>query len=106
MVFDAGLRDKSYLDTVATCHRLTREDGIDRIMREHDLRALDAPTTCAAWAIDWVNGDNSLGGSGLPLGISFDAGPWSEDRLIGLAHAFEEVVQARITPGPAWSFLP
>ena len=51
MDFDAGLRDKSYLDTVGTCHRLTREDGIDRIMREHDLRALDAPTTCAAWAI-------------------------------------------------------
>jgi len=59
----SGLRDKSYLDAVATCHRLTREDGIDRIMREHDLQALVAPTTCAAWAIDWVNGDNSLGGS-------------------------------------------
>jgi amidase len=122
----SGLRDKSYLDAVATCHRLTREDGIDRIMREHDLQALVAPTTCAAWAIDWVNGDNSLGGSacpaavagyasvtvpmggvsGLPVGISFFAGPWSEGRLIGLAHAFEEIVQARIIPGPAGNFLP
>jgi amidase len=121
-----GLRDKSYLDALATCHRLTREDGIDRIMHEHDLQALVAPTTCAAWAIDWVNGDNSLGSSacqaavagyasvtvpmggvsGLPVGISFFAGPWSEGRLIGLAHAFEEIVQARIIPGPARSFLP
>ena len=121
-----GLRDKSYLDALAICQRLTREDGIDRIMREHDLQALVAPTTCAAWAIDWVNGDNSLGSSacqaavagyasvtvpmgnvsGLPVGISFFAGPWSEGRLIGLAHAFEEIVQARIIPGPAGNILP
>ena len=95
-------------------------------MHEHDLQALVAPTTCAAWAIDWVNGDNSLGSSacqaavagyasvtvpmggvsGLPVGISFFAGPWSEGRLIGLAHAFEEIVQARIIPGPEGNFLP
>lgn len=121
-----GLRDKGYLDAAATCHRLTREDGIDRIMREHDLQALIAPTACAAWAIDWVNGDNVLGGSacqaavagyanvtvpmgnvsGLPVGISFFAGPWSEGTLIGLAHAFEKIVQARVIPGPPRTFLP
>jgi amidase len=121
-----GLQDKNYLDALATCHRLTREEGINRIMREHDLQALIAPTTCAASAIDWVNGDHGLGGSacqaavagyasvtvpmgdvsGLPVGISFFAGPWSEGTLIGLAHAFERIVQARITPGPPRNFLP
>ncbi len=121
-----GLGDKSYLDALASCQRLTREDGIDRVMRDHGLKALIAPTACAAWAIDWLNGDNNPGGSaclaavagyasvtvpmgnvsGLPVGISFFAGPWSEGRLIGLAHAFENIVQARITPGPARNFLP
>ena len=121
-----GLQDKSYLDALAACHRLTREGGIDRIMHEHDLQALVAPTTCAAWAIDWVNGDNSLGSSAcqaavagyagitvpmgnvseLPVGISFFAGPWSEGRLISFAHAFETIVQARIFPGPPQNFLP
>ncbi len=120
-----GLRDKTYLDALATCHRLTREDGIDRIMHEHDLHALIAPTACAAWAIDWVNGDHIIGGSachaavagyasvtvpmgsvsGLPVGLSFFAGSWSEGMLIGLAHAFEKIVQARIIPGPAKNFL-
>ena len=95
-------------------------------MTSKDLHAIVAPTTCAAWAIDWVNGDNSLGGSacqaavagyasitmpmgsvkGLPVGISFFAGPWSEGRLVGLAHAFEGIVPARIIPGPAENFLP
>ncbi len=121
-----GLQDKNYLDAVAACHRLTREDGIDRIMQENDLQALIAPTTGAASAIDWVNGDHGLGGSaclaavagyasvtvpmghvsGLPVGISFFAGPWSEGTLIGLAHAFEKIVQARIVPGPPKNFLP
>ncbi|MBT3369928.1 MAG: amidase [Rhodospirillaceae bacterium] len=121
-----GLQDRSYLDALATCHRLTREDGIDRVMHEHGLHALIAPTASAAWAIDWVNGDNNPGGSaclaavagyasvtvpmgnvsGLPVGISFFAGPWSEGTLIGLAHAFENIVQARIVPGAARNFLP
>ena len=121
-----GLQDKSYLDALATCRRLTREEGIDRVMREHGLQALIAPTACAAWAIDWLNGDNNPGGSaclaavagyasitvpmgnvsGLPVGISFFAGPWSEGTLIGMAHAFENIVQARVIPGAARNFLP
>ncbi len=121
-----GLDDPAYLEALATCRRLTREDGIDAALAANDLQALVAPTTGAPWAIDWVNGDNRLGGSstpaavsgyanitvpmgavsGLPVGLSFFAGPWSEGRLIALAHAFEGIVDARITPGPAKTFLP
>jgi amidase len=35
---------------------------------------------------------------GLPVGISFFAGAWSEPRLIGLAHAFEQATKARRPP--------
>jgi amidase len=122
----AGLDDPKYLDALAACRRLTREEGIDAVMSEHNLRALVAPTSGAPWAIDWVNGDHGLGGSstpaavagyasitvpmgnvsGLPLGISFFAGAWSEGTLIGLTHAFEQITQARVVPGPAGTFLP
>jgi amidase len=121
-----GLQDAAYLDALATSRRLTRDEGIDKAMQEHGLQALVAPTAGAAWAIDWINGDNRAGGSaclaavsgyasvsvpmgnvsGLPVGLSFIAGPWSEGALIGLAHAFEQIVQARIPPGPASRLLP
>jgi len=35
---------------------------------------------------------------GLPVGISFIGGAWSEVRLIGLAYAFEQQTRARIPP--------
>ena len=121
-----GIEAAVYREALATCRRLTREDGIDKVMSEHDLHALVAPTTSAPWAIDWVNGDHRLGGSAcqaavsgyasitvpmgyvsnLPVGLSFIAGPWSEGSLIGLAHAFETILQARVAPGPPRNFLP
>ena len=121
-----GIEAAVYRDALATCRRLTREDGIDKVMSAHDLHALVAPTTSAPWAIDWVNGDHRLGGSAcqaavsgyasitvpmgyvsnLPVGLSFFAGPWSEGSLIGLAHAFETILQARVAPGPPSNLLP
>ena len=37
-------------------------DGIDRLLREHNVVALVAPTRPAAWLIDSVHGDRSPGG--------------------------------------------
>lgn len=121
-----GLSDRAYIDALAESRRLTRSDGIDKAMGEHRLDVLVAPTNGPPWAIDWINGDNRLGGSacqaavsgyagitvpmghiaGLPLGLNFIAGPWSEAKLIGYAHAFEQATNARVAPGEPRRLLP
>jgi amidase len=111
------LTEPEYLDALKTNHRLGRDDGIDAVMREHDLDALVMPTGGPAFLIDHVNGDSHSGGSaspaaiagypaitvpagyamGLPVGVTFMGRAWSEMTLIRLAHAFElaaEVWQA------------
>ena len=112
------LTDKRYRDALARNHRLSRKEGIDRVMDEHRLDALLAPTGGPAWVTDLVNGDSYGGGSsggaavsgypnitvpagfvhGLPVGISFFGRAWSEGKLIRLAYAFEQATQVRRTP--------
>jgi amidase len=122
-----GLEDRVYKTSLAVSRRLTRDNGIDKLLSEHKLDALVAPTASAPWAIDLVNGDNRGGGgssgpaavsghasitvpmgyvSGLPVGLSFIGGAWSDGPLIGLAHAFEHITRVRVAPGPARTFLP
>lgn len=116
------LTEKKYLQALAKNRLLSRAQGIDFIMRKHRLDALVAPTGGPAWPTDWVNGDHFTGGYssasavagyphitvpagyvfGLPVGISFFAGAWSEAKLIKYAYAFEQATKARRTP----KFLP
>src|SRR5690606_2461617 len=56
-----GLDDAAYVEARATSLRLAGEEGIDRLMREHDVVALVAPTTGPAWTIDVINGDHYSG---------------------------------------------
>jgi amidase len=117
-----GLKSKAYLDARATALRLSRTEGVDRVMRKHRLAALVAPSGAPAGMIDQVGGDKFIGGStqpaavagypiitvpagdafGLPLGLSFFASAGSEARLLGLAFAFEQATNARRVP----EFLP
>ena len=103
------LTDAAYLDALERIRRATREEGVERVLAEHNLDALIAPTEGPAWSIDLVNGDHFLGGfsthaavggyphvtlpmgslHGLPVGLSF-VGPRDADvRVLALAHAFE-----------------
>lgn len=117
-----ALTSKEYLDALNKCRRLSRKEGIDKVMDKHKLDALVAPTDSAAWVTDLVNGDHYLGGSstaaavagypsvtvpagfvfGLPVGISFFGRAWSEQTLIKLAYAFEQATKYRKKP----QFLP
>jgi amidase len=116
------LTTKDYLDALEKNQRLSRKEGIDALMDQHQLDAIVAPTGSPAWPTDLVNGDHSAGGSsnaaavagypninvpagmisGLPVGISFFGRAWSEPTLIKIAYSFEQVTRARQAPG----FLP
>src|SRR5258706_782853 len=113
-----GLDAKEYLDALANNFKLSRAEGIDKVLAENKLDALVAPTGQPAWLTDFIKGDAS-GGSftspaavagyphitvpagfvqGLPCGISFVGTAWSEPRLIALAYAFEQASHHRKAP--------
>ena len=105
-----ALTEQEYLDARAECLRMARDEGIDAVMREHNLDALCMPTGEPAWKIDLIDGDHSMGGAsqpaalagypaisvpagytfGLPLGVTFMGLAYSEPKLIGFAYAFEQ----------------
>jgi amidase len=116
------LSDKVYRDALAKEKSLAGKQGIDAALKKYKLDALIAPTVGPAWVSDWVNGDHVAGSSstppavagypditvpagfvhGLPVGLSFFSGAWSEPKLIGLAYSFEQSTHARQPP----KFLP
>lgn len=113
-----GLDSKEYLEALANNHHYSRAEGIDKVMKEHKLDALVAPTGVPAWLTDFINGDASgtsfttpasVAGYphitvpagqvfGLPVGISFVGGAWSEPTLIRIAYAFEQATLHRRAP--------
>jgi amidase len=119
----AGL-DEAYQRARETSLRLAGVEGIDRLLREHNVVALVGPTRPAAWLIDAVHGDQSPGGGGggslaavagyphltvpmgrvrgLPVGLSFIGPRWSDGLILSLGFAYEQASQRRYQP----SFLP
>jgi amidase len=113
------LSDPKYKKARAACVRMSRAEGIDAVMKKHKLDAAIAPTGGPVWCTDLANGDHFTGGYstasavagyphitvpagiafGLPIGISFFAGPRTEARLIKFAYAFEQTTKARRKPG-------
>jgi amidase len=113
-----GLDSQEYLDALANCRRYSREEGLDQILKQHQLDALVAPSGGPAWLTDYINGDNSGGGfsspaavagyphitvpagyvHGLPVGLSFVGGAYSEVKLLRMAYAFEQATLHRRAP--------
>ena len=112
------LSNLGYLRALRTARHLSRGRGIDRVLRQHPLDAIVAPTGGPPWPTDMVNGDHFLGASstpaavagypnitvplgyvcGLPVGVSFFAGAYSEPALIRIAYAFEQATKIRRPP--------
>jgi amidase len=112
------LTAKAYRDLVSKLSRASQADGIDRVMTDHKLDAMVAPTDSPAWPTDYVLGDHSVATSstpaaiagyphvtvpagqifGLPFGLSFFGSPRTEIKLIRYAYAFEQATKARKPP--------
>lgn len=112
------LNSPEYKEMLERMLKLTREQGIDKVMNENSLDALIAPTGSPAWKTDLTNGDKFMGGSssyaaisgypsitlpmgfidGLPVGISFFGRGWSEPVLIECAYSFEKATGHRKKP--------
>ena len=112
------LTDPAYKRALSLCRTRSRTLGLDAVLRKHRLDAIVAPTLHPAWPTDLVNGDHFIGASstpaavagypsvtvpagqvsGLPVGISFIGGAWSEPRLISLAFAYEQATRHRRPP--------
>ena len=117
--------EDAYREALETNLKATREEGIDRLLAEHDVQFLVAPTTGPAWSTDLVNGDNFAGGigagslpaiagyphitvpmgavEGLPVGFSIFAGKWQDHDVLKAGAAYEK---ARTAELPTPSFKP
>jgi amidase len=114
------LSDPEYLEALAASKRISQA-GINGALEDHKLDALIAPTRGPAWMTDNVSGDHSSGISssslaavsgyasitlpagdilGLPIGISFIGGEFSDAKLIQYAFAFEQAGYQRKPPLP------
>jgi amidase len=112
------LTDEKYVQALAECRRLARDEGIDATLAKHKLDAIIAPSGGPAWLTDYICRSGGSGGSsspaavagapnitvpagtifGLPIGISFMGAAWSEPQLIRFAYAFEQATKVRRPP--------
>ena len=118
----AGDADPAYLKALADSKRLAGPEGIDKLLKDHQLDLLVAPTAGPVWRFDFLSGDNYTGSfstlpavagyphvtvpmggiGGLPLGLSFIGTAFTETRLLEAAYVFEQRARARLRP----RFLP
>jgi amidase len=122
------LTDKPYLDALEECRQLAATEGIDAALKKYNVDAIMAPTLGPIMPIDLVLGDHLLPPwatqfwapsvaavagyphisvpagyvSGVPVGLSFMGGAWSEPTLIRVAYGFEQATKYRRPP----QFLP
>ncbi|HWP47413.1 MAG TPA: amidase [Candidatus Limnocylindrales bacterium] len=122
------LTDPAYQEAVKECHRLAADEGLDATLKKYNVDVIVAPTLGPVMPIDLVLGDHlippwatlhwapsvaAVAGYphisvpagyifGVPVGISFMGGAWSEPTLIKIAYAFEQATKYRKPP----QFLP
>jgi len=112
------LTSPEYIRALNSLSKGSREEGLDKIMSEHKIDAIVAPTGSPAWKTDPVNGDSfQLGSSSpaaragypsitvpmgfvdeLPVGLSFFGRAWSEPVLLEIAYAYETATKHRRAP--------
>ena len=112
------LNSKIYKNALLNMLKSFRGQGLDRIMKKHNLDAIVSPTGSPAWKTDLINGDKyyisttvyaALSGypninvpmgfiGNVPVGISFYGRAWSEPLLLEIAYAYEQNTKHRKPP--------
>nr|WP_299910249.1 amidase [Sphingomonas bacterium] len=114
-----GLADAEYLGARAKSLRLAGAEGIDAMLKKADATILVEPTYGLPWLSDSVSGDHFDGPSaselpaiagyphltvpmglakGLPVGLSFIATAWGDQRVLNAGYAYEQASHARVAP--------
>ena len=113
-----GIDSPEYNKSLANLNVMSKDLGIDRVMKKYDLDAIVSPSGGPAWKTDPIYGDNYHIGSsspaaragypnvtipmgdinGLPVGISFFGMSWTEPELIEIAYDYEQKTKKRIIP--------
>jgi amidase len=116
--------DAAYLEARAKCLTAARDQGIDKVLREHELDALVTPSYAPASPIDLVNAEYHPGScttptamagyplltvptelaAGLPVAVSFWGTAGSESTLVEIAHGYEVARNRTTGPLPPPSF--
>lgn len=117
----ASLESEAYQTAVATVQQATRQDGIDKLLQEHNVSVLVAPTGPAVPRVDPINGDiwpENWPGYGsyaaqagyphatVPMGeirslsvnLSFIGTKNTDATILAYAYAYEQQSQRRIEP--------
>ena len=115
---------EEYVAARARCVRAGRDEGIDAVLRAHDLDALVTPSYAPAVPIDLVNAEHHPGActqpsamagyplvtvpsglaGGLPVAVSFWGTAGSETTLVEIAHGYEAARDRVAGPLPAPTF--
>ena len=99
-----GLSDPIYRNARKLCLDLTRKNGLDKVMREHHLDAIVAPTYSYGSSAPAVAGYPNIS---LPTGVTADGRPggiWmygrflSEPKLLAYAYDLEQEIGGRPLP--------
>ncbi len=119
-LFDQSIFDKAfalemtepqYQEKLAKIKKAAREDGLDKLLQEHDLDVIVGITAGPSWMIDDINGDAfhgpsmsslpAIGGhphitvpmgdiKGMPVGLSFVGTRLAGAKVAAIAAAFED----------------
>ncbi|CAG8771358.1 14968_t:CDS:2, partial [Acaulospora colombiana] len=101
---EASKEDDEYRETVAWYESKSRDEGIDACLKKHSLDLLVTPWSAYVPAVAGypllikpvrrVPEEPYVSAPGLPFGIAFIGGAWSERTLIGCAYSLEQKTRA------------
>lgn len=118
----ASIESEEYKSALSLIQQTAGDNGIDALMKQHNVDVLVSPSNSPSFLIDGVYGDHSPGGfigigylaavagyphltvpagevKHLPVGLSFIAGKWMDEKVLRIGSVFEAKHGFTITPG-------